>query len=291
MFNSFKSVRIKQGLADGGAGRKMAVHGLAVLGAGGLLALGVQAVAQSTSSGNVQAALAERLPKTQLTAVDCEQIDGLCEVQAGSNLFYTDASGRFLIIGRVYDMETKQDLTAARLLEINPDMLVGAAASSGASVGGEPAAPVTTESEVAPAVEKAAFEALPADGAIRWGRGSTTVTVFSDFRCGYCKQLHETLSSMNVQVVERPISILGTRMISDAVVCASDRRRALGQAYSGEAISNVRECDTSGLDANEAFARKHGFTGTPVIVRSDGAVLHGARPRDFLESWLKGGNS
>ena len=291
MVNSFKSMRIKQGLADGGAGRKMAVQGLAVLGAGGLLALGVQAVAQSTSSGSVQAALAERLPKTQLTAVDCERIDGLCEVQAGSNLFYTDASGRFLIIGRVYDMETKQDLTAARLLEINPDMLVGAAASSGASGGGEPAAPAAASREVAPAVEKAALDALPADGAIRWGRGNTTVTVFSDFRCGYCKQLHETLSSMNVQVVERPISILGTRMISDAVVCASDRRRALGQAYAGDAISNVRECDTSGLDANEAFARKHGFTGTPVIVRSDGAVLHGARPRDFLEAWLKGETS
>jgi hypothetical protein len=42
------------------------------------------------------------------------------------------------------------------------------------------------------------------------------------------------------------------------------------------------------LDANEAFARKNGFAGTPVIVRSDGAVVHGYRPRDFLESWLKG---
>ncbi|WP_239806065.1 DsbC family protein [Croceicoccus hydrothermalis] len=291
MFNSFNITRTLSGSSEAGIGSRRAVQGLAILGAGSLLALGVQAVAQSTSSGTVQAALGERLPKTQLTAVDCEQIEGLCEVQAGSNLFYTDASGRYLIIGRVYDMETKQDLTAARLLEINPDMLVGAAASSGASAGGEPAAPVASARETAPTVEKAALEALPADGAIRWGRGRTKVTVFSDFRCGYCKQLHETLSAMNVEVVERPISILGTRMISDAVVCASDRRRALGQAYAGEAISNVRECDTSGLDANEAFARQHGFTGTPVIVRSDGAVLHGARPRDFLETWLKGENS
>jgi thiol:disulfide interchange protein DsbC len=34
-------------------------------------------------------------------------------------------------------------------------------------------------------------------------------------------------------------------------------------------------CDTGGLDANEAFARAHGFTGTPVLVREDGAVLLG----------------
>jgi thiol:disulfide interchange protein DsbC len=37
------------------------------------------------------------------------------------------------------------------------------------------------------------------------------------------------------------------------------------------------------------FARAHGFTGTPVLVREDGAVLLGFRPREFLESWLKGG--
>ena len=40
-----------------------------------------------------------------------------------------------------------------------------------------------------------------------------------------------------------------------------------------------------------SFARKHGFNGTPVIVREDGAVVHGYRPREFLESWLEGSAS
>jgi thiol:disulfide interchange protein DsbC len=48
----------------------------------------------------------------------------------GTNLFYIDPSARYLIVGRIYDMETHQDLTAARLLAINPDMLVGAAATA-----------------------------------------------------------------------------------------------------------------------------------------------------------------
>src|SRR3546814_19791440 len=61
-------------------------------------------------------------------SVDCATIGGLCEVVAGDNLFYVDAGARYLVIGRVYDMETRQDITAARLLEMNPDMLVGAAA-------------------------------------------------------------------------------------------------------------------------------------------------------------------
>jgi hypothetical protein len=79
----------------------------------------------SPSSLQVTNLLKTRLPKTQLSQVNCEKVHGLCEVTAGSNLFYVDAGARYLIIGRVYDMETRQDLTAARLLEINPDMLVG----------------------------------------------------------------------------------------------------------------------------------------------------------------------
>jgi thiol:disulfide interchange protein DsbC len=55
-------------------------------------------------------------------------VDGVCEVTAGSQLFYVDRTARYLLIGRVYDMQTRQDLTAVRLLEVNPDLLVGGAA-------------------------------------------------------------------------------------------------------------------------------------------------------------------
>ena len=60
-------------------------------------------------------------------------------------------------------------------------------------------------------------------------------------------------------------------------------------AYSGLALANPKPCDTSGLDANEAFAKVHGFGGTPVIVRpSDGAVLEGFRPAAALRAFLSG---
>ena len=39
------------------------------------------------------------------------------------------------------------------------------------------------------------------------------------------------------------------------------------------------------------FAREQGLAGTPVIVRSDGAVIEGFRPREVLEQWLKGAKS
>nr|WP_231730402.1 DsbC family protein [Novosphingobium sp. Fuku2-ISO-50] len=240
-------------------------------------------------------ALTQRLPRTAVTKVDCAQVPGVCEVQAGSNLFYIDPSARYLIVGRIYDMDTHQDLTAVRLLAINPDMLVGAAASAKAqetdSAGLAPSHPQSASAPASAPAQKVSLASLPANGAIEWGSGNTgahKVTVFSDFHCGYCRTLHQTLKAMGARVTERPISILGTRAISETVICAEDKAAAVERAYGDQDIVK-RACDTSGLDANEAFARAHGFTGTPVLVREDGAVLLGFRPREFLENWLKGG--
>jgi thiol:disulfide interchange protein DsbC len=95
-------------------------------------------------------ALTQRLPRTAVTKVDCAQVPGICEVQAGTNLFYIDPSARYLIVGRIYDMETHQDLTAARLLAINPDMLVGAH-REGARGGQRGPCPFASQSASAPA--------------------------------------------------------------------------------------------------------------------------------------------
>jgi thiol:disulfide interchange protein DsbC len=245
----------------------------------------------------VTALLKARLPKTQVTKVDCNVVDGLCEVTAGNNLFYVDRSGRYLVIGRVYDMETRQDLTATRLLEINPDTLIGGAAKANNAVdSGEPpiakAVGAGTQPTAPATPSRISLDGLPKDGAIVWGNQSgKTVTVFSDFRCGYCRALSNTLRSMNVRVVERPISVLGSRDLANQVYCAKNRETALHQAYAGEPLRNAATCDTSGLDANERFARSHGLNGTPVIVRSDGAMIEGYRPKEALASFIAGGRS
>ncbi|PNQ02551.1 DsbC family protein [Sphingobium sp. SA916] len=256
------------------------------------------------AEGGVREALKARLPKTQVGAVDCQKVSGLCEITAGANLFYVDPAARYLIIGRVYDMQTRQDLTAAKLLEMNPDMLVGAAASANAAANltGEDAQKAAFAAAAKggrmekPTPErrspKLSLESLGKDGAIIWGNPQgQSLTIFTDFRCSYCRALSNVLRSMNVKVIERPISVLGSRDIADRVYCAKDKERAVHAAYAGEPLAGGATCDTSGLDANEAFAHKHGLNGTPVIVRSDGAVLEGYRPREFLEAWLKDARS
>ncbi|WP_420607474.1 DsbC family protein [Novosphingopyxis sp.] len=220
---------------------------------------------------DVTAAIKLRLPKTPVSSLTCKGFGGLCEVVSGKTLFYVDRHARFLVVGRLYDMETRRDLTAARLLEINPDMLAGSA----------PSAEPTEQTSPKPASQKVSLESLPAHGAIHWGDlDGPRLVVFSDFKCGYCQKLTAELAKTGVHVEERPISIFGleSRALSEAVLCAADPVAALHGAYAGTAPKREKGCTPKGLDANEAFAEAHGFSGTPVMVRaSDGAVLQGYR--------------
>lgn len=232
----------------------------------------------------VKAALKLRLPKTPIDAISCEGLGGLCEVASKTTLFYTDAKAKYLVIGRVYDMEARQDLTAARLLALNPDLLAAGAARRG---GGDDEAAQPQRNS---APQKVSLAGLPAGGAITWGPANgPKVTVFSDFHCGYCKRLSAELKAIGARVEERPISIFGAQARKDAerVLCSPNPEVSLHAAYSGLALANPKPCDTRGLDANEAFAKAHGFNGTPVIVRpSDGAVIEGYRDAAALRAFL-----
>lgn len=237
----------------------------------------------SADVANVRAALKLRLPKTPIDRIDCKGLGGLCEVASKTTLFYVDARAKYLVIGRIYDMEARQDLTAARLLALNPDLLAAGAARR------------QTASDEAPAQRPAAsrnvsLAGLQANGTIVWGPANgPKVTVFTDFGCSYCKKLEAELKAVGARVEERPISIFGpeSRAQAERVICSPQPEVALHMAYSGVALANPPRCDTSGLDANEAFARRHGFGGTPVIVRpSDGAVIEGFRAASELRAFL-----
>lgn len=244
----------------------------------------------AADTAKVRAALQLRLPKTPIDAIDCKGLGGLCEVASKTTLFYVDAQAKYLVIGRVYDMEARQDLTAARLLQLNPDLLAAGAAHRDDADDQKPG-----RSRATPAPQKVTLAGLPENGAIRWGPvDGPKVVVFSDFHCGYCRKLSGELKAIGARVEERPISIFGPESRKDAerVLCSPFPETSLHAAYSETALANPRPCDTRGLDANEAFAKAHGFSGTPVIVRpSDGAVLEGYRPAAALRAFLTASTS
>lgn len=255
-----------------------------VLSAGtGWAVASLAAPAAAPDTGEVRAALKLRLPKTPIDAIDCSGLAGLCEVASRSTLFYVDRTAKYLVIGRIYDMEARQDLTAARLLALNPDLLTAGAARRRTGEDGSP-----EQRPNAPA--RVSLAGLPANGAITWGPADgPKVVVFSDFNCSYCKKLESELKAIGARVEERPIAIFGaeSRELAVRVLCSPRPEVSLRMAYAGLALANPKPCDTSGLDANEAFAKAHGFGGTPVLVRpSDGTVLEGYRPAAALREFL-----
>ena len=267
-----------------------AVHlSLAAASAAALLTSGVAVVtampAQAAIARDVAQALKLRLPKTPIDALDCTTFAPWCEVVSGESLFYIDEAARYLFVGRLYDLEERRDVTATRLLELNPDLLAaGAARAAGRAETHSP------DARTAPAKTRVDLSGLPKDGAVVWGnRKGPRLVVFSDFQCGYCQRLTGELEKAGVLVEERPISIFGasSRRMSEGVLCAKDKAKALHAAYAGRAPSVPANCDIGeALDANEAFARANGFAGTPVIVRaSDGAVLHGYRDAATLRKF------
>ena len=254
-----------------------------------VLTVGVSAVTAMPATAQdlvseVAQALQLRLPKTPIDEIACDKFGPWCEVVSGETLFYIDKSARYLLVGRLYDMEERRDVTASRLLELNPDLIAAGAARA------KPSAQDDAAAASAPATDQVDLSTLPAEGAIHWGikRGPKLI-VFSDFQCGYCRRLVDELGKAGVWIEERPISILGSqsRRLAETVICAGDPAAALHQAYEGALDPSGASCaETRGLDANEAFARANGFGGTPVIIRaSDGAVLHGYRDAATLREF------
>ena len=74
-----------------------------------------QQLSASTNIATVAANIRAALPATDVQAVSESEIPGLYRFQAGGNTLYADATGRYLLVGHIYDLHTAQDVTATDL--------------------------------------------------------------------------------------------------------------------------------------------------------------------------------
>jgi thiol:disulfide interchange protein DsbC len=257
-----------------------------------------QGVKSNTHAADKKSVLAlrnvkQQLPMTDIQSIKCNEPMDLCAIRAGENIYYTDRSAGYLFIGHIYDLNKKVNLTEMSLRKALPSV----ENNDGVPVeriglGNPRAAQLQQASTSLQAMDspKLDIPSLPYEGAIIWGKSNgVPVYVFSDFACHYCKALTRELKDLNVKVYEFPISILGSRAISESVFCAKDKVAALHKAYAGQPLTTA-SCDTRALDLNERFAAQNSLDATPIIVRRDGQILRGGRPRAELISWINGGN-
>lgn len=232
------------------------------LAAAALLCLAAGAASAQTGSGPeaaIKKSLEPRLGEgIKVDSVTKTPYGGLYEVRIGGDIFYTDAKGEYLFIGRVVDTKTMQDQTKARVDEIN----------------------------------KIKFSELPLDAAMKMvkGNGKRVIAVFEDPNCGYCKRFRQTLNEMdNVTVYTFMYNILSEDSVTKSrnIWCSADRVKAWDDwMLNGKAAPAAPANCTAPHEKVFALGQKYKVTGTPTVFFTDGTRIPGAVDLKALESKL-----
>jgi thiol:disulfide interchange protein DsbC len=245
--------------------------------AAALLALGLAAGAQqknqaptvANAGAQVPAAvdaqlrrnLEQRLPNIgKIDEVSRTPLAGVYEIRVGSDLFYSDAEGNYLLVnGQMLDTRARRNLTEARLEKLL-------------------------------AVD---FDELPLKDAfvtVR-GNGKRKLAVFEDPNCSYCKRFEEALQKVdNVTVYMFLYPILGADSTekSRGLWCAKDKAKSW-QDWMLRGTPPAKAdagCDAAALARNVEFGKKHKITGTPTLIFADGTRVPGAIGAPEIEKLL-----
>ena len=221
-----------------------------------VLTLG-QAFAASPED-TIRQTLNERIPQlTKIDEVRTTPMQGLYEVRVGTDVFYTDAQGNYLIQGELIDTQARRNLTEDRIK----------------------------------ALTAVKFSDLPLNDAINvvQGKGERQIAVFADPNCGYCKRFERDMQSVdNVTMHVFLIPILSPDSVEKSrnIWCAKDQAKAWQDYMLKGEKSTSATCDTKALERNLAFAHKYKITGTPTIVFTDNTRVPGAISAKDVEKRL-----
>ena len=217
--------------------------------------LGLNALAQDST---IRKTLAERIPQLQqIDEVRPTPMKGLYEVRIGTDLFYTDAKGNYVIQGELIDSKARRNLTEDRINKLT-------------------------------AVN---FSALPLKDAITIvrGDGKRKVAVFEDPNCGYCKRFERDMQNVNnvtVYLFLYPILSPDSAEKSRNIWCAKDKAGAWQDHMVRDKHAATASCDTSALQRNLAFGKKYKITGTPTVIFANGTRVPGAIGAQEVEKRL-----
>ena len=223
-----------------------------------LVAAGPLVAAAQGQEAAIRKSLGERLPRLgKIDEVSKTPMPGLFEVRVGTDLFYSDAEGNFLIQGHLIDTRLRRNLTEERM-----DKLM--------------------------AID---FGALPIKDAftIVRGDGKRKIAVFEDPNCGYCKRFERDLLKVdNVTVYMFLYPILGPDSTEKSrnIWCAKDKARAWQDFMVRDQALPAASCDAGALTRNLEFGKKHKITGTPTLVFADGTRVPGAIGAPQVEKLL-----
>jgi thiol:disulfide interchange protein DsbC len=205
----------------------------------------------------VKAELKKRVPEAPVESVRKINFGGLYEVVAGGDIYYTDEAASFLIVGNIVDLKTKQNITEARMRQVN-------------------------------AIK---WSDLPLEHAVKItrGNGSRKIAIFEDPNCGYCKRFERDLlgvTDITVYVFLYPILAADSVEKSKAVWCAKDQAKMwLDHMTRDTALTGDTSC-ANPIDKVLAMGREKRISGTPTIIFENGERVPGAMAISDFEKKL-----
>ena len=236
----------------------VAALGVAVLPAAAQV--GDKAAPLTAEAQAIKKALEQKFPGGDIRSVVKTPYFGLYEVQFDDRVLYTDAKAKYLLVGSVYDTESKTNLTEDRQRKLN----------------------------------RVDVSKLPLDLAIKKvkGTGERTLVVFSDADCPFCAKLEQELKAVdNVTIYTYlfPIDQLhpDAARKSRAIWCAPDRQKAWDAFFeSGTVPDNKGDCGDP-IARTAELGAKFKVTATPTLLFADGSIVPGAIPAARIDTELK----
>lgn len=211
------------------------------------------------SEAAIRQAFQSKIPEVTVESVSRSPMQGLYEVIANGQIFYTDDKVNFIFRGTLFDARGAElrNVTMARNAELVARLL-----------------------------------AKSTDNAIKRvrGNGKRVLYTFEDPNCGYCRQQQKELLKLNditIYTFLWPILSPDSLEKSKSVWCAKDRAKAWDDLMSrGVAPQNDGKCETP-LEKNMELARRFGAQGTPALYLADGRMLGGYVPAEKIEEAFK----
>ena len=219
----------------------------------------VAAFGVTAQEATIRKNLGERIPQLKkIDEVTKTPMPGLFEIRVnGTDIFYTDAEGNFLVQGNLIDTKQRRNLTEERI-----DKLTAIS-----------------------------FDSLPIKDAftIVRGNGKRKLAVFEDPNCGYCKRFEHDLQKVDnvtIHMFLYPILSADSAEKSKHIWCAKDKAKSWQDWMVRDQLPKSASCDSAAIERNVELGRKYKITGTPTLVFVDGTRVPGAISTAQVEKYL-----
>jgi thiol:disulfide interchange protein DsbC len=219
----------------------------------------VAAFSVSAQEATIRKNLGERIPQLKkIDEITKSPMPGLFEIRVnGTDIFYTDAEGNFLVQGNLIDTKQRRNLTEERI-----DKLTAIS-----------------------------FDSLPIKDAftIVRGNGKRKLAVFEDPNCGYCKRFEHDLQKVDnvtIHMFLYPILSADSAEKSKHIWCAKDKAKSWQDWMVRDQLPKTASCDSAAIERNVELGRKYKITGTPTLVFVDGTRVPGAISTAQVEKYL-----